>query len=69
MVADSGGNMTDSMVDLSRQAVKKLSDARDECVRALATEQSSGSLVERLETLIKLQAAIDIIKRDIGPSR
>jgi hypothetical protein len=61
--------MTDSMVDLSRQAVKKLSDARDDCVRALASEQSPGSLVEQLETLIKLQAAIDIIKRDIGPSR
>jgi hypothetical protein len=61
--------MVDNKADLSRQAAKKLSDARDDCVRALATDNITGNLIERLETLIKLQAAIDIIKRDIGPSR
>ncbi|HKG74632.1 MAG TPA: hypothetical protein VKA79_10350 [Aestuariivirgaceae bacterium] len=61
--------MADSKADLSRQAVKNLSDTRDDCIRALATGDSSAELIERLETLIKVQAAIDIIKRDIGPSR
>jgi hypothetical protein len=49
--------------------VKNLMDERDRCVRALATDYKQETLVERLETLAKLQAAIDIIKRDIGPSR
>jgi hypothetical protein len=61
--------MADNKADLSRQAVKNLSDIRDDCIRALATGDSSGDLIERIKTLINVQNAIDIIKRDIGPSR
>jgi hypothetical protein len=61
--------MAEDRAELSRQAVKNLMDERDRCVRALATDYKQETLVERLETLAKLQAAIDIIKRDIGPSR
>jgi hypothetical protein len=61
--------MADNKADLSRQAVKNLSDVRDDCIRALAAGDSSGDLIERIKTLIKVQNAIDIIKKDIGPSR
>jgi hypothetical protein len=61
--------MADERVDLSKQAVKNLSATRNSYVRALATDYSEDKLLERLEVLAKVQAAIDIIKTDLGPSR
>jgi hypothetical protein len=54
---------------MMRQALKNLSDERDEYVRALATDFNKEKLAERIERLASLQAAIDIIRKDIGPSR
>jgi hypothetical protein len=54
---------------MMRQALKNLSDERDACIRALATDFNKEKLAERIQGLASLQAAIDIIRRDIGPSR
>jgi hypothetical protein len=52
-----------------RQALKNLMDERDLCIKALATDYDQERLAERLETLAKVQSGIDIVRRDIGPSR
>jgi hypothetical protein len=67
--ANKGNGMSDNRGDMMRQALKNLSDERDEYVRALATDFNKEKLAERIERLASLQAAIDIIRRDIGPSR
>lgn len=61
--------MTDTKSEIMRQALKNLLDERDSCIKALATEHSAESLAERLDKLAKVQVGIDIVKRDIGPSR
>jgi hypothetical protein len=61
--------MADNRSEIMRQALKNLLDERDNCIKALAAEYSQEMLVERLDRLTKVQAGIDIVKRDIGPSR
>lgn len=61
--------MAENKTDLMRQALKNLMDERDLCIKALATDYDQERLAERLETLAKVQSGIDIVRRDIGPSR
>jgi hypothetical protein len=61
--------MADNKTDLMRQALKNLLDERDLCIQALATDYSQERLTERLEKLAKVQFGIDIVRKDIGPSR
>jgi hypothetical protein len=61
--------MVETKTETMRQALKNLLDERDRCIKALADEYSQEMLVERLDRLARVQAGIDIVKRDIGPSR